>query len=97
MIYKTKSVVIGRMKRKSKDDTEYPCFISLFYAVNDPHKSGLAPDKILQYEKVHKVVIEGLVVNYLPLGNDIVINELEEIDVMVNGPHIFLRGKQNKI
>jgi hypothetical protein len=96
MKYKTKSLIIGRMKRKNDSDEEYPCFIGLFYKINDPHKSGQAPDQRLQYEQVHKIMIHGLDIKYLPMGNDLVINDLEEIDVTVEGPHITLTGKQKK-
>jgi len=93
MIYQTKSAIIGRMKRKGQDD-DYPCFVSLFSNVNDPHKCGKAPDKTLHYQEVHKVVIRGLEVVYLPFGNDLVINNLSEISIDVEGSHIFVTGKQ---
>jgi hypothetical protein len=95
MIYKAKSVIIGRMKRKDMAE-EYPCFISIFMNGNDPHKSGAVPDKTLHFDEIHKVMISRLDVKYLPLGNDIVINDLEEIEVKVEGPHISLTGKQSK-
>jgi hypothetical protein len=93
MRYKTRSAMIGRMKRKGQDD-DYPCFIHLFSSIDDPHKSGLPPDKTLHFDMVHKVVIRELDVIYLPLGNDIVINGLDEITVDTEGPHIFISGKQ---
>jgi hypothetical protein len=93
--YKTKSVIIGRKKRKDKTRDDHPCFITLF-SVNDPHKSGEVPDKILDYENIHKLVIKGCDINYLLAGNDLVINDLEYIEVEVDGPHIYINGKQKK-
>lgn len=93
--YSTKSVIIGRKKGTSDDPDVRPCFISLFDA-NDPHKKGIVPFEILEFEKVHKVEIDGLDVNYLLPGNDIVINDLEFIEVKIDGPHVSVNGKQGK-
>jgi len=93
--YDTKSVVIGRKKRPNKEDTEYPCFLNLFN-INDPHKSGQVPEKMLDFEKIHKVTINGLDVNYLLPGNDLVINDLEFIEVEVQGPHVIITGQQSQ-
>jgi hypothetical protein len=94
MKYDTKSAIIGRKKRENKEDIDYPCFISLF-SVNDPHTSGEVPDKILDFSRIHKVVITGLDVNYLLGGNDLVINDLTELDVEHESGHIYIKGKQN--
>jgi hypothetical protein len=95
MQYKTKSAVIGRMKRKSEDDTGCPAFIHL-HGINNPHESGNVPDKMLDWDKVEKIVISGLEVNYLLAGNDLVINSLEFLDVKVDGPIINVSGKHKK-
>ena len=42
------------------------------------------------------MIIQGLDVNYLLPGNDIVINDLEEIEVKEQGDHIYVKGKQKK-
>ncbi len=91
--YKTKSIIIGRKKGNKDNPDVRPCFISLF-DVNNPHKKAVVPFEVLDFESVHKVVIEGLNVNYLLPGNDLVINDLEFIEIKVEGPHIFLTGKQ---
>lgn len=93
--YATKSIIIGRKKGSEDEPDVRPCFISLFDA-NDPHKSATVPFEILEFEKVHKIMIEGLNVNYLLPGNDIIINNLEQIEVRIEGPHVFLSGKQKK-
>jgi hypothetical protein len=95
MQYRTKSVVIGRMKRKNKDDSTYPCFIHLF-SINDPQKTAEVPDKMLDYADIDEVRISGLDVNYLLAGNDLVINDLESIDVNVTGSTISVKGKQKR-
>lgn len=94
---KTKSVILGRRKRdiirKNEDDLMRPCFIDLF-DTNNPHLSDKAPKKIFEFDKKHKIIINGLNINYLLLGNDIVINDLKEIEIKEEGEHIYITGKQ---
>lgn len=52
------------------------------------------PKKIVNFDKIHKVIIEGLNVNYLLPGNDLVINNLQSIELRQDGEHIHVRGKQ---
>lgn len=93
--YKTKSILIGR-KKQYKDNLDVrPCFISLFNE-NNPHKSGETPFEVLEFEKVHKVLIDGLKVHYLLPGNDILVNDLDYIEVAVKGNNVDISGKQFK-
>ncbi len=95
MEYKTKSVIIGRMKRKDKEDDVYPCFVSLF-DINDPHKTAEVPTKKLEFEDMHKIIIKNVDLNYLLAGNDLVINNLESIKIVDEEPHLYIEGKQKK-
>lgn len=92
MKYDAKSMLIGRKKSSEKDYNVRPCFISMFEA-NNPHLSKEGPKEVIEFEAIHKVVIEGLKVNYLLPGNDLVINDLKEIDVEQQGEHIIVKGK----
>ena len=94
--YKCKSVIIGRrFPREQIIDGEvvYPCFVNLC-DFNNPHLSTRTPFKFLDF-MVHKVIIKGLVVNYLIPGNDIVINNLRSITVEKKGPHLIISGDQD--
>lgn len=93
MKYKTTSVLIARKKHYEDDFLRRPCFIS-FFDENNPHLSVIGPKDVIEYSRVHKVVIQGLDVNYLLPGNDLVINDLEEIEIEVRGDHIYVKGKQ---
>ena len=93
MKYKTKSVLIARKKSYDDDFSRRPCFISLFEE-NDPHLSVKGPREVVEFEKIHKVVIKGLNVDYLLPGNDIVINDLLEVEVEEHDDHIYVTGKQ---
>ena len=84
MEYKTTSIIVGRMKRKDKEEIDYPCFITLF-DINDPHKTAEVPKKRLDFDHVEKVVIRTpKVLNYLLAGNDLVVNDLVSINVEYN-------------
>ncbi|MFH1638238.1 MAG: hypothetical protein ABIB71_07465 [Candidatus Woesearchaeota archaeon] len=94
--YEAKSILLGRKKKKKDEqDDVRPCFISLFNG-NNPHLTAEVPLDILEFDSIHKIIIKGLDVNYLLPGNDIVVNDLEQIDVLVEGPHITVTGKQKK-
>ena len=93
MKYKTKSVLIARKKSYDDDFSRRPCFISLFEE-NDPHLSVKGPREVVEFEKIHKVIIKGLNVDYLLPGNDIVINDLLEVEVEEHDDHIYVTGKQ---
>ena len=98
--YNVKSILIGRKKRdeeaKKKDDTSRPCFVSLFDE-NNPHTKGLAPKKIIDFT-AHRVIIKGAnELSYLLAGNDILLNDLEEIDVAFEEHgHVIITAKQKK-
>lgn len=93
MKYKTKSVLIARKKSYEDDFSRRPCFISLFDE-NDPHLNVHGPKDVVEFDKIHKVVIEGLNVDYLLPGNDIVINNLTEIEIEERNDHVYIKGKQ---
>ncbi len=80
MKYNSKSIIIGRKKRKSEHDNFSPCFVALFN-INKPHKSGQVPDKILDFDSVRKVTICGLDCEYHLEGSDIVIDNLTELSI----------------
>lgn len=94
MIYKTKSIILGRKKGGTEDFK--PCFVAMF-DINNPHQRNIVPKKILEFNKIHKITIEGVDVNYLLPGNDLVINNLQNIDLKQDGEHIHIKGKQARV
>lgn len=95
MKYTTKSVVIGRKKRKNKEEDLHPCFIALF-DINDPHRTTKIPKELIDYEKVFRIFINGLDIKYMLPGSDIVINNLEYIKAELKKNDLFINGKQKK-
>ncbi len=89
--YDFKSIIVGRMKRPNPDDTTYPCFVSMFN-LHEPHRSGQAPLEILNFENIRKVRIEGMKVNYMLAGNDLVVDYIDELDIEQKGDVILIKG-----
>jgi hypothetical protein len=92
MEYKAKSAIIGR----KKDSGQYGAFVALFTDVNEPHKSGKAPDKILDFLGCRNVKIKGFDCKFMIGGADIVINDIERLDIEEKDMRITITGKQKK-
>ena len=53
--------------------------------------------KMIDFDKVHKIVIDKLIISYLIEGSDILINDLSEIEVGEKEPgHLYIKGKHKK-
>lgn len=95
--YNYKSVLIARKKRTNPEDFDHrPCYLS-FFASNDPHLNSEGPKEVLEFDRKHKVMINGLNVSYLLPGNDIVINDLEELHVEEKDNVVHVTGRQMKL
>lgn len=95
MIYETKSIIIGRKPRLDKDEySNRPCFIS-FFDINNPHKNNVAPKKMIEFLKANRVTIKGADVNFLLMGGDILVNDLEQVDIEEKEGNIIIIGKKN--
>tara|TARA_B100000315_G_C14201550_1_gene417887 strand:- start:69 stop:365 length:297 start_codon:yes stop_codon:yes gene_type:complete len=97
MKIKTKSVIIGKKKHKEdQDNMERPFFVSLF-DVHEPHLSKKVPKERYDFEEgIHKIIIKDLRIDYLLAGNDILIDNLEEINFEEDKiGHLIVTGKQN--
>lgn len=96
MRYEAKSIIIGRKPRIDKDDySNRPCFIS-FFDVNNPHKLNIAPNEIVEFLKINRVIIKGMDINFLLMGGDLLVNDLEYVEIEESEGHVLITGKQNK-
>lgn len=93
--YKAKSAIIGKSGKMDANEN-FPIFVNLFN-VNDPHKDANAvPTKFLEFGAIHKIIIKGLTVEYLLVGKDMVVNNLETIKLSVEEDgHLVITGKQH--
>ena len=93
--YKVKSVVVSR-KPSHKNEEVWHAFIG-FFDENNPHLKGKIPFEVVEIQNVQKVRINELInISYYLMGNDIVINNLEELTIQQdNDGVVTLTGKQN--
>jgi len=92
--YKVKSVVVSR-KPSHKNEEVWHAFIG-FFDENNPHLKGKVPFEVVEIQNVQKVRINELKnISYYLMGNDIVINNLEELTLEQEDGVVTLTGKQN--
>ena len=92
--YKAKSVVVSR-KPSHKDEEVWHAFIG-FFDENNPHLKGKVAREVVELQNVQKVRINELRnISYYLMGNDIVINNLEELTIEQEDGVVTLTGKQN--
>ena len=92
---KCKSVMVGRKPRQENDQFK-TLTISTFNEIN-PHKSGAAPIKTLDFRNMEKARMRHMNVSYYIEGNDLVINDLHEVTLEVHEDKhkVVIRGKQD--
>ena len=93
---KAKSVLISRQPKASESDM-HKTIILRFFDKNNPHKLGIFPNRTIIYTNTEKARLMGLNVSYYLEGNDIVINDLEELSISHEGSNIYIKGKQHPI
>ncbi|HYD03135.1 MAG TPA: hypothetical protein VEC16_02445 [Alphaproteobacteria bacterium] len=67
------------------------------YPINNPHMNDTFPTESYEFTDVEKIRIKGLNVSYYLEGNDIVINDLEELLVLKENKFLVLKGYQFEI
>ena len=91
----TKSVLIGRLPRK--EGAKYKTAVVRLFDVNNPHKTTEFPTKTYEFDDTEKIRIRRLNVSYYLEGNDIVINDLEEIYIIHEGNKLVVKGYQIEV
>ena len=93
---KATCAIIGRKPKESDKDEFKTAFVSL-YDQNNAHKTGAFQTKMYEFTNIEKIRFKGLNVSYYLEGNDIIINDLEELFVIKEGPLIILKGYQFEV
>jgi hypothetical protein len=91
----TKSVLIGRMPRKDND--KFKTAIIRLFKVNNPHKTTEFPFKTFEFSNTEKIRIKRLNVSYYLEGNDLVINDLDEIFITREDTKLVIKGYQTDV
>jgi|SRR3989338_9990343 len=91
--YKAKSAVISRKPSHGKEES-WSAFIGLFNE-NNPHLKAKVPFEIIEIKNIEKVRIRELRnISYYLMGNDIVINNMEEVRISSKDGIVTLTGTQ---
>lgn len=92
MKYKCKSILIKRKKNRETDEDYLHITI---YSKNNPTISGELPVADLDFKEVLKCHVYGLTFSFLTVGNDIEINNLEEVTIETKGNMVLIEGIQS--
>jgi hypothetical protein len=91
----TMSALIGRMPRE--EGKTFKTAVIRLYNVNNPHKTTEFPLKTFEFSDIEKIRIKRLNVSYYLEGNDLVINDLDEIFITHDGNKLVVRGYQKEV
>jgi hypothetical protein len=78
-----KSAIVGRMPRV--EGNEFKTLFIKIFDDKDPLKTGGFPKEELTFENIEKVVFEKCIPVYFLEGNDLILDNLEEIEVLHDG------------
>jgi len=86
------------VSRKPQDkDDEFKTAVIGFYNENNPHKKGLFPFITYEFTNIEKIRIKGLNISYYLEGNDLIINDLEELMIIREDTFLVLKGYQFEV
>lgn len=91
----TKSVLIGRLPRE--EGAKFKTAVVRLFDVNNPHKTIEFPKRTYEFTDTEKLRIRRLNVSYYLEGNDLVINDLDEIFISHEGNKLVIRGYQKEV
>ncbi|MGV8087352.1 MAG: hypothetical protein ACP5N1_07005 [Candidatus Woesearchaeota archaeon] len=92
---KTTCVILSRKPATNTHD--FKTAVIGLYDVNNPHKNNTFPTTIYEFSNIEKIRIKGLNLSYYLEGNDLVINDLEELLLIKDGTFLVLKGYQFEI
>ncbi|MBN2052019.1 hypothetical protein JW756_00785 [Candidatus Woesearchaeota archaeon] len=93
----TVSVLISQ-DESEKDDNTYKTVVLRLFKINNPHKRhNVFPTHVFRFTNTEKVRIRRLNVSYYLEGEDIVINDLEELYIIHEDNKIVLKGYQIEV
>ncbi|MCX6707488.1 MAG: hypothetical protein NT001_05110 [Candidatus Woesearchaeota archaeon] len=96
--YKAKSAMLSRKPRTNESDEFKTAVIALF-EVNNPHKTGDEPTRILEFPNMEKVRVRNMNLSFYLEGNDMVINDLKSITIEIDedARKIVLKAEQEQV
>ncbi len=86
------------ISRKPNDkNAEFKTAVIAIYDSNNPHKLNKFPMVTYEYTNIEKVLIKGLNISYYLEGNDLIINDLEELFVIHEETILIVKGYQFEV
>jgi hypothetical protein len=92
---KTTCVIVSR--KPAVDKNLFKMAVVGLYNINNPHKQNKFPETVYEFSNIEKVRIKGLNLSYYLEGNDLVINDLEELMIIREGTFLVLKGYQFEV
>jgi len=85
-------IMIGRLPRE--DGAQFKTTVFRFYDKNNGHLTNDFPIATIEYPDIEKVRIRRMNVAYYLEGNDLIVNDLEEVRIIKKGNMVLVRGYQ---
>jgi len=92
---KATCAIIGRRPRDAPEKFKNASIG--IYDVNNPHKMDVFPKLEYEFSNIEKIRIKGLNVSYYLEGNDIIINDLEELFIIQEPNLLIIKGYQFEV
>jgi hypothetical protein len=92
---KAKSALVGRLPRA--EGSKFKTAVIRLFNVNNPHKTTEFPIKTYEFTNTEKIRLKKLNASYYLEGNDLVVNDLEEISILHEDNKIILKGGQEDV
>jgi hypothetical protein len=94
----TTSVLISRDDSEKQSDNVHPTAVLRLFNINNPHKRhNVFPTHVFRFTNIEKVRPMRLNFSFYLAGDDIVINDLEELYILHEGTKIILKGYQHEV
>ena len=88
MKYPAKSAIIGRMPRVGNNEFK-TLFVKIF-AITKPQMTGAFTEEELHFENCEKVVFDKCMPVYYLEGNDLILDDIDELEIIENGNVVTL-------
>lgn len=84
-------------RKPQENENEFKTAVIGFYTENNPHKKGLFPFLTYEFTNIEKIRIKGLNISYYLEGNDLIINDLEELMIIKEETLLVIKGYQFEV
>lgn len=87
--------IVSRKPQNKVND--FKTAVIRFYDSNNPHKTGKFPSIEYEFTNIEKIRLKGLNISYYLEGNDLIINDLEELFLIHEDTLLIIKGYQFEV